>query len=137
MCTHVISNQKRMCCVQSCRLESTTGLMEVCVLNFPSTAGQRMHLRRLYAGIPLTLIHILVLQNVIRTLICCRDILMLQSRHTDFAVAVQRWRGTTEIWDFTLWQNIILRRQECATPTAIYIIRQIMLIMNLSILSGH
>ena len=30
MCTHVISNRKRMCCVQSRRLESTTGLMAVC-----------------------------------------------------------------------------------------------------------
>ena len=30
MCTHVILNRKRMCCVQSCLLESTTGLMAVC-----------------------------------------------------------------------------------------------------------
>ena len=43
----------------------------------------------------------------------------------------------TEIWDFIMLPGIILRRQECATPTAIYIIRQIMLIMNLSILSRH
>ena len=62
---------------------------------------------------------------------------MLQSRHTDSAVAAQRWQDITEIWDFIMLPGIILRRQECATPTAIYIIRQIMLIMNLSILSRH
>lgn len=38
---------------------------------------------------------------------------------------------------FIMLPGIILRRQGCATPTAIYIIRQIMLIMNLSILSRH
>ena len=65
------------------------------------------------------------------------DILMLQSRHTDSAAAAQRWQDITEIWDFIMLPGIILRRQECATPTAIYIIRQIMLIMNLSILSRH
>ena len=102
-----------------------------------SFAELRMHLRRLYAGILLTLIHILVLQNVIRILICCRDILMLQSRHTDSVAAAQRWQDITEIWDFIMLQGIILRRQECATPTAIYIIRQIMLIMSLNILSRH
>ena len=48
-----------------------------------------------------------------------------------------RWQDITEIWDFIMLQGIILRRQECATPTAIYIIRQIMLIMSLNILSRH
>ena len=80
---------------------------------------------------------ILVLQNVIRILICCRDILMLQSRHTDSVAAAQRWQDITEIWDFIMLQGIILRRQECATPTAIYIIRQTMQIMSLNILSRH
>ena len=42
-----------------------------------------------------------------------------------------------QVRDFIMLPGIILRRQECATPTAIYIIRQIMLIMNLSILSRH
>ena len=68
---------------------------------------------------------------------CCRDILMLQSRHTDSVAAAQRWQDITEIWDFIMLQGIILRRQECATPIAIYIIRQTMQIMSLSILSRH
>ena len=88
-------------------------------------------------AILLTLIHILGLQNVIRILICCRDILMLQSRHTDSAAAAQRWQDITEIWDFIMLQGIILRRQECATHIAIYIIRQTMQIMSLNILSRH
>ena len=45
---------------------------------------------------------------------------MLQSRHTDSAAAAQRWQDITEIWDFIMLPGIILRRQECATPIAIY-----------------
>ena len=59
---------------------------------------------------------------------------MLQSGHTDSAAAAQRWQDITEIWDFIMLQGIILRRQECATHIAIYIIRQTMQIMSLNIL---
>ena len=64
---------------------------------------------------------------------CYKNLNMLSR----YAVAAQRWQDITEIWDFIMLPGIILRRQGCATPTAIYIIRQIMLIMNLSILSRH
>ena len=69
---------------------------------------------------------------------CYKNLNML-SRYLDVTkqAAAQRWQDITEIWDFIMLPGIILRRQECATPIAIYIIRQIMLIMNLSILSRH
>ena len=74
---------------------------------------------------------------------CYKNLNML-SRYLDVTKQAYRFccsRATmarySEIWDFILLQGIILRRQECATHIAIYIIRQTMQIMSLNILSRH